>query len=137
MAWVVDTCVLVDVAIDDPDFGRSSASYLQSRLRHGLLVSPVTFVEVGPVFSGDLETQKRFLDEAGINWLEPWTSSDTEEANRLWSLFVLRRRQQKLRKRPVAEVLIAAFASRFDGLITRNPSDFHDLSPELKLAQPG
>lgn len=136
MAWVVDSCVLIDVAIDDPAFGRKSATCLQSRFRRGLLVCPVTFVEIGPVFSGDLDAQKRFLDAAGIDWLEPWTSRDTEMASRFWSQSILRKRSYGSRRRPVADVLIGAFATRFDGLITRNPSDFHQLCPGLKLLQP-
>ena len=30
MAWVVDTCVLLDVRMDDPDFGRVSAACLEA-----------------------------------------------------------------------------------------------------------
>jgi hypothetical protein len=30
MAWVVDTCVLLDVLEDDPSFGRASASTLDA-----------------------------------------------------------------------------------------------------------
>jgi predicted nucleic acid-binding protein len=136
MACVVDTCILIDVAIDDPTFGRASAYCLQSRLRHGLLICPVTYVEIGPVFNGDLARQEHFLEQAGIDCLEPWTSADTMLAHQLWAQFILRKRQQKTRRRPVADVLIGAFAARFEGLITRNAADFHHLCPGLKIIQP-
>jgi predicted nucleic acid-binding protein len=136
MAWVVDTCILIDVAIDDPTFGRSSAYFLQSQLRHGLLICPVTYVEIGPVFNGDLAGQERFLEQAGIDGMEPWTTADTRLAHQLWAGFILNKRQQKMRRRPVADVLIGAFATRFEGLVTRNPGDFHRLCPGLKVIQP-
>ncbi len=136
MAWVVDTCILIDVAIDDPVFGRASAYCLQSRLRHGLLICPVTYVEIGPLFDGEIAEQDHFLEQAGIEFLEPWTSEDTKLARQMWARFIVKRRQARAPRRPVADVLIGAFASRFQGLITRNPGDFRSLCPKLKVIQP-
>jgi len=136
MAWVVDSCVLIDVAIDDPAFGRASAYCLQSRLRQGLVICPVTHVEIAPVFDGDRALQERFLEDAGIDWTEPWVSADTDLAHQSWAKYVLKRRQGNIRRRPITNVLIGAFAARFDGLITRNPDDFHRLCPGLKLIRP-
>jgi hypothetical protein len=39
-------------------------------------------------------------------------------------------------KRPVADVLIAAFAARFQGIITRNASDFRNILPNLVVIEP-
>jgi len=39
-------------------------------------------------------------------------------------------------KRPAADPLIGAFASRFEGLLTRNTADFHQLYPKLRLISP-
>jgi predicted nucleic acid-binding protein len=136
MAWVVDTCILIDVAIDDPAFGTASAGCLQSRLRQGLLICPVTHVEIGPVFEGDLARQEQFLDDAGIDWREPWTLADTERAYKWWTRHILEKRQRKTGRRPVADVLIGAFASRFNGLITRNLADFEHLCPGLRIVEP-
>ncbi len=136
MAWVVDSCVLIDVAIDDPAYGKKSANCLQSRLRQGLLICPVTHVEIGPVFDGDRAAQERFLEDAGIDWTTPWTSGDTMLAYQLWAKFILKKRQENSRRRPIADVLIGAFATRFEGLITRNLVDFQHLCPGLKLIHP-
>ncbi|HJX63062.1 MAG TPA: type II toxin-antitoxin system VapC family toxin, partial [Polyangia bacterium] len=65
MSWVVDTCVLIDVLEDDPSFGRASAQLLEKSLRNGLLLCPVTMIELSPAFAGDLEVQKHFLEQAG------------------------------------------------------------------------
>ena len=135
MAWVVDSCVVIDIAINDPAFGRASAHCLQSRLRHGLVICPITHVEIAPVFDGDRTLQERFLEDAGIDWTEPWVSADTELAHKLWANCLLKRRQRNMRRRPIADVLIGAFA-RFEGLITRNTDDFRRLCPDLKLIRP-
>ena len=47
-----------------------------------------------------------------------------------------RRRRTQLAKRPIADVLIAAFAMRFQGIITRNLSDFQLIAPHLKIVAP-
>ena len=39
-------------------------------------------------------------------------------------------------KRPVADVLIAGFAERFQGIITRNAADFRNILPTLTVIEP-
>ena len=63
-------------------------------------------------------------------------SRDTNAAFHAWHLAVQRKRQQKVSLRPVADVLIGAFALRFDGLLTRNATDFKTLFPTLNLVAP-
>lgn len=79
MAWVVDTSVVLDLLTGDPGFEPASTACLQTHLDEGLVVSPVTFVELGRV---------------------------------------------------------AAFAERFQGLITRNTDDFRRILPTLPLVEP-
>jgi predicted nucleic acid-binding protein len=136
MKWVVDTCVLIDVLEDDPAFGRSSADLLEKSLRDGLVLSPVTMVELSPAFDGNLETQKHFLEQVGIDFTDAWTFGDTECAHRAWNAYVQARRASRAPKRPLADLLIGAFAFRHKGLITRNPADFRRWFPQLKLRQP-
>jgi hypothetical protein len=92
MSWVVDTCVLLDVLENDPSFGPASANLLEKSLRDGLLLCPVTMVELSPAFSGSLETQKHFLEQVGIDFTEGWTFADTECAHRAWNVYVQARR---------------------------------------------
>lgn len=96
----------------------------------------MTFVELGPSFSGDDSAAEAFLKASRIGTVEFWTSSDTLLAHRLWHQFQLRRQRSQLVKRPVADVLIAAFAERFQGIITRNASDFRNLLPSLRIMEP-
>lgn len=136
MAWVVDTSVVVDLVTGDPLFEPASTSCLQTHLKDGLVVSPVTFVELGPSFSGDEIAAEGFLKAAHIGSSEFWSAEDTLLAHRLWHQHQLRRRQLQITKRPVADVLIAAFAERFQGIITRNAADFRNILPMLQIIEP-
>jgi hypothetical protein len=59
--WVVDRCVVLNVALNDAAHGVKSAQLLQSKLRDGCVVCAVTFVELSPAFGGKLAELKRFL----------------------------------------------------------------------------
>jgi predicted nucleic acid-binding protein len=135
-SWVVDTCVVLDLAINDTLHGIKSAQLLQSKLRDGLVICGVTFVELSPAFGGKLAELKRFLIGARIGWEEPWTLADTEAAHDGWWRYVHQKRQGLTARRPVADLLIGAFAGRSRGLITRNPADFKRFYPGLKVLCP-
>ncbi len=74
MAWVVDTSVLLDIHVDDPTFGSRSGQCLVRYLPDGLVICPVSYVELAPAFCGDGSLEQAFLHEAGVDWLQPWTS---------------------------------------------------------------
>lgn len=124
MAWVVDTSVLLDIRQNDPQFGRAAAECLIRYLPEGLILCPVTYIELAPEFAGDSALQEEFFQRVGVRWLEPWTHRDTENAFHLWADHVGKKRSGQAHKRPVADVLIEAFAQRFQGLITRNAKHF-------------
>jgi len=134
--WVVDTCVVLDVFENDPQFGRSSAALLEKLLPGGLAVAPVTMVELAAAFDGDIAEQKRFLEGAGISHAESWNAADTEASHRAWNAYVKSRRAERAPKRPIADLLIGGFAANRRGLITRNPSDFRRWFPGLAIREP-
>lgn len=136
MPWVVDTCLLIDVAENDPEFGEGSARLLDRQRSAGLLVAPVSYVELAPLFNGVTEAENEFLESIGVNWTQSWTWPDTMAAHRGWYQYILKRRMAKISKRPIADVLIGAFATRFNGLLTRNAKDFRPLFPDLRLEEP-
>jgi predicted nucleic acid-binding protein len=136
VAWVVDTVVVVDLVTGDPLFEPASTACLQAHLSDELVISPVTFVELGPSFSGDDAAAEAFLKSCHIGTTEFWSAADTLLAHRLWHQYQVRRKQQQVVKRPVADVLIAAFAERFQGIITRNASDFRNILPNLVVVEP-
>ena len=132
MAWVVDTSVLLDIRLNDPAFGVTSATCLARHLGDGLVVCPVTYIELAPAFRGDQSLQEAFLRQVGVNWLESWNWRDTGAARQLWADHVTNKRAGHVGKRPVADVFIEAFALRFQGLLTRNPRHF----PAVKTLVP-
>lgn len=136
MTWIVDTCVVLDVFENDPQFGQASAKLLQKLLPDGLAVSAVTMVELSAAFDGDLLEQKRFLAQAGISHSEAWSFADTETAHRGWNAYVKARRADKIPKRPVADLLIGGCALNRKGLVTRNASDFRRWFPKLVVREP-
>jgi hypothetical protein len=134
--WVVDTCLLIDVAEGDPQFGKGSARLLDRRRSAELLVAPVSYVELAPLFNGVIEAQNGFLESIGVHWTHSWTWPDTVTAYDAWHHCIHRRHRDRISKRPIADILIGAFAMRFDGLLTRNIKDFGGLFPDLRLEQP-
>ena len=133
MAWVVDTCVLLDIFVSDSKFGRSSALCLNHHRGDGFVISPVTYIELAPAFQGESSVQDEFLAGHGIHSTGMWSKADTIEAHRLWHDHIRRRKLGTHTKRPVADALIAGFAQRWQGLITRNFTDFRNLAPVLPL----
>lgn len=133
MAWVVDTCVLLDVLEEDPEFGRASALTLDSLVEDGLTICPVTYAELAPAFEGNPSLQDEFLVGVGVDFRQDWLWEDTFRAHGAWNDFVRRRRSGLVPKRPLADLLIGAFATRYQGLVTRNQKDFAAIFPELPI----
>ena len=73
MAWIVDTCLLLDIGLDDPKFAEKSLELLEKKIGDGLQVCPVTFVELAPAFSGQVKPQEEFLFHLGGGYRESWT----------------------------------------------------------------
>lgn len=136
MSWVVDTCLIIDILDADPDFGVASAELLDSMMDKGLVICPVSYVELAPAFLGDRKRQDEFLSAIGIDTSEGWTSSDTYSAHRAWARQIELKRQARITKRPVADILIGAYAEVRTGLLTRNRTDFSSVFPELTIRCP-
>lgn len=136
MAWVADTCLLIDLAIDDPKFFAASARLLETKQPEGLVVCPISIIELSPVFGGQLPAVAEFLERLNIPWPESWTVADTQAAFVAWNDYVAGKRQGRIVKRPIADVLIGAFALRFQGLLTRNVTDFRPVFPALPIVEP-
>jgi hypothetical protein len=136
MTWVVDTAVLIDVLEDDPEFGEASAATLELLAEDGLAVCPVTYAELAPAFEGSRALQEEFLAGAGVGFSEDWTRQDTLAAFEAWHAHVRRRREGVGPRRPIADILIGAFAQRFQGLVTRNRDHFRPAFPQLEIRDP-
>ena len=136
MAWVVDTCLVLDVLDDDPEFGESSARCLETHQPDGLTICPVTLIELAPAFLGDWGRAVEFLAQLGIAHQADWVSADTQAAFAAWHRHIERKRAGQSARRPVADLQIGAFACRHQGLLTRNGGDFKRWYPSLKVKLP-
>lgn len=116
--------------------GLRSARMLERLLEDGLCIAPATMVELAAAFAGNLPEQKRSLAQAGISFVEPWTSGDLESSHAAWNAYVKRRRTEKIARRPIADILIGGFAVNRQGLVTRNPADFKPWFPRLVIREP-
>ena len=67
MTWVLDTCVLLDLACNDKIFAGCASRAIQSKLDETLTIAPITYVELAPQFLGDVERQNEFLRDLWID----------------------------------------------------------------------
>ena len=136
MIWVVDTCVVIDLVERDSEFGAVSAAALASKIDDSFVIAPITYVELGPVFDGDRERQDAFLKESWIDFDFAGNKDAVLAAHKAWYEHVLRKRKGEVTKRPIADVMIGAYALQKGGLITRNEDDFRSLYPALNICNP-
>jgi predicted nucleic acid-binding protein len=131
--WVIDTCLLIDIADADPNYSAMSGKIITGYHSQGLIVSPISYIELAPAFKGVMAAQNHFLAKLGVDWTERWTWADTQHAFAAWSEHMAGRRDRQSACRPIADILIGAFALRFRGLLTRNVRDFRRLFPNLRI----
>ena len=136
MIWVVDTCVILDILDRHAQFAKASALAIQSKLDDVLTIAPITYVELAPAFNGDAMSQDAFLDAL---WIQRDFGGDRNAvlvAHRAWHEHIMRKRAGTDRKRPIADIMIGAYAMQRGGLITRNEAEFRSLFPSLTIFNP-
>ena len=133
---VVDTCILIDIADDDPEFAGRSVECVAARVEQRLVVSPVSYVELAPVFDGSRRLLDQFLAGLGIDPSPAFDATDRDLAFAAWARHISARRSRRVARRPVADVLIGAMAMRHKGVITRNGADFLALYPKIRIVDP-
>ena len=136
MRWVVDTCVIIDVLDRVPVFAELSANALDAKCGDGLLIAPTSFVELAPAFNADVDEQMVFLSRLGIGVEFGEDRDAVLAAHRAWHAHICRKHAGMERKRPIADVMIGAYALSRGGLITRNEDDFRSLYPGLAIYNP-
>ena len=134
--WVVDTCVIIDVLSGDGVFSAKSADAIDAKRAEGLVIAPITYVELAPSFLGDVAKQDMVLSGLGIECDFSGNKEAVLVAHKAWYEHVQRKRLGGVPKRPIADILIGAYAMQEGGLITRNEADFHALYPNLTIFNP-
>ena len=133
--WVVDTCVIIDV-LRCGSFSEASANAIDRARSNGLTIAPITYIELAPSFNGDVEDQNYALSQIGISCDFGGNKEAVLAAYKAWYEHVMRKRAGEVRKRPIADVMIGAYALEKGGLITRNEEDFLTLYPTLRILNP-
>ena len=134
--WVVDTCVIIDIISGDGEFATVSANAIDAKREAGLVIAPLTYIELAPSFHGDVAKQDSILSGLGIEFDFAGNRAAVLAAHKAWYEHVLRKRLGGTVKRPIADVLIGAYAVEKGGLITRNEDDFKTLYPNLTIFNP-
>ena len=134
--WVVDTCVIIDVLSGDGEFSGKSADAIDLKRDDGLVIAPITYVELAPSFDGDPNRQDSTLAGLGIETDFGGNRDAIMTAYRAWHDHVRRKRAGQVAKRPIADIMIGAYAMQKGGLITRNEEDFRSLFPNLTIFNP-
>ena len=134
--WVVDTCVIIDVLSGDGEFAMQSADAIDAKRADGLVIAPITYVELAPSFLGDVAKQDMVLSGLGITCDFAGNKDAVLSAHKAWYEHIQRKRLGVTAKRPIADVLIGAYAMLKGGLITRNEADFKTLYPNLTIFNP-
>ena len=133
MAWVVDTCVLLDLVHGtDQQAADAEAALINAE---SLVICPITFIELGPSFP-DPGKLRDFLLDYNVDASESFTPEDAEVGRVAWRRIIAERKATGSPRRPIADVVIGAFALRRSGLITRNAADFTKVYPSLAIWDP-
>ena len=101
-----------------------------------LVIAPITYVELAPAFRGNVEAQNEFLNALWIRYDFEGNRDAVLAAHKSWYEHVLRKRSGIEERRPIADVMIGAYALSRGGLITRNESEFRTLYPTLEIFNP-
>lgn len=131
MTWMVDIQLIVDVLEGDPQHGAASAQLIDDYRRFGeLYISPVAYIQLGPLFGGLKELQDKFLDSLGIMMASKDIQDHTSLILSAWCRYV-KNSGDTTSEIPFTKLLIGAAALSYDGLLTRRPEEFRRFFPKL------
>lgn len=136
MTWLVDLELIVDVLEGDAVNGRSSAALIDEYRHFGeLYLSPVAYIQLGPLFGGMKELQDKFLSSMGIAIAQKGAHDHSGAVMAAWSRYV-RTSGDRVCEIPFTKLLIGAAALSHEGLLTRRPEEFKRFFPKLKCVGP-
>lgn len=130
---LVDACVLIDVATDDPEWGVWSAHALERAGQGGrLLIDPIVYAEVSVAFDR-IEDVEALLPETVFHR----ENVPYEAAFLAGKAFLAYRRRGGARSRPLPDFLIGAHAAvRGYRLLTRDAARFRTYYPTVEIVAP-
>lgn len=132
MPVLVDTNVLVDVAVGDPSWADWSRTALTQAFERGLVINPIVFSEFSVRYETyDAAIQALDLDEFQRENL-PW-----EAAYAAGQAFRLYRMRGGRREKVLPDFLIGAHAAvRGYSVLTRDPQGYRTYFPDVEVIAP-
>ena len=130
---LVDACVLIDVATDDPKWSDWSTASLERMGQSGrLLINPIVYAEVSIAFDR-IEDVDALLPETVFHREDvPY-----EAAFLAGKAFLAYRRRGGVKSRPLPDFFIGAHAAvRGYRMLTRDAARFSTCFPTLKILAP-
>ncbi len=129
----VDSCVLLDLFTDDPNWADWSENVLEKYSKtNTLYINSIVYTEVSIGFD-KIEEVETAISELGIKVLE----IPREALFLTGKVFLQYRRNKGTKKSPLPDFFIGAHAtvSQFE-LITRDSAKYNTYYPQLKLIDP-
>jgi hypothetical protein len=74
----------LDIFEGNPGFATSAADLFARHAEEGLVICPMTYMELAPAFEGDRDLQDEFLGGVGAAYHESWGWEDTLQAHAAW-----------------------------------------------------
>lgn len=131
MITFVDTNILLDIFLPDPEFGESSANALETAFQSGsLVINEIVYAELAPQFD-DRHTLDNILEGLGIR-IVLIDKETAFAAGQLWKKY---RAPRGNKRRILADFLIGAHALNCaDTLLTRDRGFYRRYFKSLKIA---
>ena len=133
MKAAVDSNIILDILLDDPNYAEASMHLLEKHLLEGaLIISPLVFTECAAAL-GNPARFETIAGEMGLRY-EPLTPEACSLAAGFWRQY---RSRKKTRQRILADFLIGAHAQILaEALLTRDRGFYRDYFKGLKVIAP-
>lgn len=133
MITAIDTNILLDIFLPDPQFGPASKEALAKQFEKGsLIICDIVYAEIACFFESK-EKLDLILKKMGIRFV-PMAERSAYAAGESWQKYSKR---SSKKGRVLADFLIGAFALyQAEGLLTRDRGFYRDYFSHLKVIAP-
>ena len=133
MAYLIDSCVLLDVLTDDPQWADISQNLLDHYSQEDdLLINPIIYTEISIGYAKPSDLEK-VMEIMPLNWED----LPREALFLTGKVFLSYRKNKGNKLRPMPDFYIGAHAQIAQhSIITRDTARYHTYFPEVKLIIP-